>query len=367
MGAGMVVGVDAGATTTRCVVATLDGAVVGRGVAGGANRNSSGGEMSATLGAALTAALGTVDRARVRLGVLGAAGSAGAGRQAFRAAAVRAWQEAGLTGEVVTVTDLEVAYAAGTPDPDGVLLLSGTGAIAARFAGGVLRRRCDGYGWLLGDEGSAVWIGVRALRAALAALDGRGEPTTLVAAACSHFAIRPGGGEKIAPGGGEETAPGGGEEIVRGGGEKLAPGGGGGLGGLEAGATREDLAQALLAAAFTVPPAQLGRLAPAVSAAAEDGDPVAARICAAAAGRLLHTYDSVGPPPGAVVVLAGSVLLRPGPVSRAVRAGLLTRTGAEPRTALDGAGGAAALAVGRHTGAPVPPVVHARLTGVPEC
>jgi glucosamine kinase len=167
-----------------------------------------------------------------------------------------------------------------------------------------------------------VWIGVRALRAVLAALDGRGEPTVLVGVAYAHFAI-------------DGTEP-------------------------------EDVAQALLAATFAVPPAALGQLAPAVSAAAEDGDPVAARICATAAGRLLHTYDSVGPPPDAVVVLAGSVLLRPGPVSRAVRSGLVSRTGAVPRMALDGAAGAAALAVGRLTGSPVAPVVHARLTGSPH-
>jgi N-acetylglucosamine kinase-like BadF-type ATPase len=320
MSAPLVVGVDAGATTTRCVVAALDGTVLGRGAAGGANRNSSGGEVSTALAEALTAALGTVDRRTVRLGVLGAAGSSGAGRAAFRAAAAEAWRRAGLTGELVTATDIEVGYAGGTADPDGVLLLSGTGALAARFAGGVLHRRCDGYGWLLGDDGSAVWIGVRALRAVLAALDGRGEPTTLVDAACAHF-------------------------------------------GIAAGPATEDVAQALVAAGFAAAPAALGRLAPAVSAAGEAGDPVAGRICAAAAGRLLHTFDSVEPPPGAVVVLAGSVLLTPGPVGRAVRAGLRARTGGEPRRALDGAAGAAALAVARLTGAPVAPVVHARLTG----
>ncbi|GAA4604341.1 BadF/BadG/BcrA/BcrD ATPase family protein [Actinoplanes octamycinicus] len=312
----MVIGVDAGATTTRCVVATLDGVVAGRGRAGGANANSSGGEISATLGMALAAALDTVDRTAVRFGVLGAAGSAGAGRERFRAAARQAWREAGLGGEMATVTDLEVAFAAGTAQPDGVLLLAGTGALAARFRDGVLERRCDGYGWLLGDEGSAVWIGVRALRAALAALDGRGEPTTLVTTMRAYFNIEA--------------------------------------------ATGEEVAQALLHQAFAVPPAELGRLAPLVSEAAHD--PVAARICARAAGKLLHTYDSVGPGEG-VTVIAGSVLLNPGPVSRAVRAGLLARTATPPRPALDGAAGAAALAVGRLTGTPVPPVVHARLTG----
>ncbi|BCY08530.1 N-acetylglucosamine kinase [Actinoplanes sp. L3-i22] len=317
----MVIGVDAGATTTRCVLATLGGVVVGRGTAGGANRNSSAGKVAETLWTALTEALGKTDRAAVGLGMLGGAGSSGAGREAFRTAAQRAWQDAGLRGEVVTVTDLEVAYAAGTAAPDGVLLLSGTGALAARFSGGELRKRCDGYGWLLGDEGSAVWIGVRALRAVLAALDGRGEPTSLVEAARRHFHVA-------------------------------------------ASLPAEDTAQALLAAAFAVAPAELGRLAPTISAAAdEEKDPIAVRICAAAADRLLHTFDSVQPPPGAVPVLAGSVLLNDGPVSRAVRAGLLARTGTEPRPARDGAAGAAALAIARVTGAPVSPVVHSRLTG----
>jgi N-acetylglucosamine kinase-like BadF-type ATPase len=340
MGRSLVVGVDAGATSTRCVVATLDGLVVGRGAAGGANRNSSGGQVSETLGTALAAALSGVDGTAVRLGVLGAAGSAGAGRAAFRAAATQAWTRAGLGGEVVTVTDLEVAFAAGTADPDGALLLSGTGALAARFAGGELVRRCDGYGWLLGDEGSAVWIGLRALRAVLAALDGRGEPTALVEPAAERLGIgRPGGSSRSVGG-----------DLVE-------------FGRLSR-AQREELAQAVVAAGFARPAAELGLLAPVVSAAADAGDPVARRIADAAAGKLLRTFDAVAPPGvGGVVVLAGSVLLTPGPVARAVRDGVLARTGALPREAVDGAGGAAALAVARLTGGPVPAAVHARMTG----
>ncbi|MEV6492800.1 BadF/BadG/BcrA/BcrD ATPase family protein, partial [Actinoplanes sp. NPDC051633] len=287
----LVVGVDAGATSTRCAVATLDGRIVGRGVAGGANQNSSGVSLAASLGAALEAALSSVEGRDVRLGVLGGAGSAGAGREGFRAAATAAWRRAGLPGAPVTVTDLEVGYAAGTASPDGVLLLAGTGALAARFTGGVLARRVDGYGWLAGDEGSAVWIGIRALRAALAALDGRGEPTVLVEAVRTGLGVPPGHGE--------------------------------------------DLAQALLAAGFAIPPAALGRLAPAVSAA--EDDPVARRIRDGAVAKLLHKLDTIAPPPGAAVVLAGSVLLSPGPIARAVRAGVAERTGIEPSEAADGA------------------------------
>jgi N-acetylglucosamine kinase-like BadF-type ATPase len=315
----LVVGVDAGATTTRCVVATVDGSIVGRGAAGGANHNSSGGDIAERLRAAMDQALSDIDRRAVAAGVLGAAGSAGAGRAIFGTASAVAWHDLELNGDAVAVTDLEVAFAAGTAATDGVLLLSGTGALAARFAGGGLARRCDGYGWLLGDEGSAVWIGLRALRAVLAALDGRGEPTALVGPAAEMFALAAG--------------------------------------------TDEETAQALLSAAFACPPAELGRLAPQVDVAAEQGDPVARRIVAAAAAKLLHAFDTVEPRPGQAVVLAGSVLLSPGPVARAVLAGLAERAVDGVQQARDGAAGAAALALARLTGSPLPPDVHARLTG----
>jgi glucosamine kinase len=325
----LVVGLDSGGTTTRCVVATLDGRIAGRGLAGGANQRSSGGHPADPIGTALAAALSTVDPSAVRLGVFGAAGAGTAGRAGFAAAAAAAWQRAGLTGDLVTVTDLEVGFAAGTASPDGALLVAGTGAVAARFADGVPVRRCDGYGWLLGDEGSAVWIGVRALRAALAALDGRGEPTALVAAVCARLDVRPPPWDAAA-------------------------------------GQRDDVAQALLAAAHAAPPAAHGRLAPAVGAAADAGDAVARRITGAAAARLLDTLTTVEPAPGAPIVFCGSVLLSPGPVARAVRAGVLERLGAEPIPALDGAAGAATIAITRLRGEPVPATVHMRLTHEPS-
>ena len=74
-------------------------------------------------------------------------------------------------------------------------------------------------------------------------------------------------------------------------------------------------------------PAELGRLAPLVSRAAESGDPVADRITAAAVRGLLQTLATVYDGADAVdadtyrgtVVLAGSVLLQPGPISSGVR------------------------------------------------
>lgn len=321
----LVVGVDAGGTSTRCVVATVDGAIVARGRAGGANPRSSGGPPSEALTAALQLARTGIDASNVALGVVGLAGAGAAGRAAAQEAAELAWREVGLAGRVELATDLEAAFAAGTPSGDGLLLLAGTGAAAAAFQGGVVRHRCDGYGWLLGDEGSAVWLGREALLAVLAAIDGRGRPTSLTAAVTTDLV---------------GTAP----------------------------PDPDEHAQSLIGAAYARPPASLGHLAPLVSAASTAGDEVAKALVARAAGRLLHSLAAVNErtdlhnaPP--TVVLAGSVLLSDGPVARLVRAGVKERFGVEPLEARDGAAGAAALAIARLTGRQIPAKIHARLTG----
>jgi N-acetylglucosamine kinase-like BadF-type ATPase len=368
----LLIGVDAGATATRCVVATPDGTVLARGGAGGASQRSSGGHPAEALTAALRAALSEVEPGRVAVGVVGSAGAGAAGYAATRDAVRASWRAAGLTAEAVVVTDLEVAFAAGTPASTGLLLAAGTGAVSAAFAGGAVVRRCDGYGWLFGDEGSAVWIGLAALRAVLAALDGRAGPTALTGPVCAALTGGSGtaAGGKLTGGSGEVAAPAGRSGGPVGG--IGGPAGGndesvGGVDGLVAYGAAEARAQALVGAGYARPPADLGRLAPLVGDAAVAGDAVARGIVAEAAARLLHTLSVVRPlAAGGPVVFAGSVLLSPGPVADAVRAGVRERFGVDPVAARDGAAGAAALAISHHLGRPVPPEVHRRLTHEPD-
>lgn len=173
-----VVGIDAGGTKTRCVVLTLGGALAGSGTGPGANPNS-GGDTAGALTTALREALGDLDRTLILTGVFGIAGAGSAGRPAAVTAARQAWQAVGLRGSPAVVTDIAVAFAAGTSEPKGIVVFSGTGAGAAVISDGTIVQRADGYGWLVGDEGSAVWLGKEAVRAALAAYDGRGSPTLL--------------------------------------------------------------------------------------------------------------------------------------------------------------------------------------------
>jgi N-acetylglucosamine kinase len=80
----------------------------------------------------------------------------------------------------VLTSDAEVALWGALPDGEGVAVVAGTGSIAlAREAAHGRQARSGGYGYLLGDDGSAFWIGREAARMVLAAAEGRGPPTHL--------------------------------------------------------------------------------------------------------------------------------------------------------------------------------------------
>jgi N-acetylglucosamine kinase-like BadF-type ATPase len=89
---------------------------------------------------------------------------------------------ASLVGPDVAVEvthDAKAALYAGNAAGCGVVLISGTGSIAYGRNDQGAEARCGGWGYLVGDEGSAVWIGQEGLRAASYDHDGRGSPTRI--------------------------------------------------------------------------------------------------------------------------------------------------------------------------------------------
>ncbi|MFI7018554.1 BadF/BadG/BcrA/BcrD ATPase family protein [Streptomyces sp. NPDC050164] len=186
----LVIGLDAGGTRTRAVLAAAeDGRPVGEGAAGPGNALTVPvPQLTEHLAEAVGRAVPESVRDRVVAVAGGFAGATDAadepGRRNALAALTAALRRLGIdAGPPVIGSDIEAAFASapGTP-ADGLALVAGTGAVAMRITGRRGTATVDGDGWLLGDDGSGFWIGRAAVRAALRMADGRGAPTVLAEA-----------------------------------------------------------------------------------------------------------------------------------------------------------------------------------------
>jgi glucosamine kinase len=302
------VGMDAGGSRSRAAV--LDATGVLRGAAQGPGANPVSHALDRAfdaLAATLRAAIAGHPVDDVRGLVLGLAGAGTTGADAVAARIADLARAAGLTCPTHVVGDVVTAFAAGTAEPDGTVLVSGTGATAARIAAWREVEVTDGHGWLVGDDGSGFWLGREAVRAALAALDGRGGATALLPAVTGALL-----GTPLSPGAGRTAA----ERVV--------------------------------AAVHRDPPIALARLAPLVSTAAAAGDGVAAGIAARAADALVAAVTVVRTDAESTpIVLAGGVVTADTPVAGRTRAALEEHWPGCVRVAGDPARAAARLAAVR--------------------
>jgi N-acetylglucosamine kinase-like BadF-type ATPase len=317
----LVLGLDIGGTTSRALLADLDGHRLGSGTAAGGNPTAhQASEAFAAVESALRAALDGVDPTRVAVAVVGMAGVGRLAEPEVRDRFTDMWQRVGLACPYQAVPDAVVAFAAGSADAHGTVLLAGTGAIAAQVRDRQLGRVADGHGWLLGDLGSGFWIGREAVRAALAHLDGWAGPSEVVRRLLADLL-----GEVPAPSRRSVVA------VVN--------------------AVRRD------------PPVALARFAPLVCEAAGGSDPVARDIVARAAGHLVDSATRVRTTGAtAPLVLAGGLLVSGTPLSTEVRA-RAARCWPDAAVALAGDGAAAAAWLAALSLPDPPPhaALHARL------
>ncbi|HEY0869075.1 MAG TPA: BadF/BadG/BcrA/BcrD ATPase family protein [Acidothermaceae bacterium] len=83
-----------------------------------------------------------------------------------------------VTGvDVVVVDDTEATLVGAFGHGPGIVVIAGTGSNALGRNREGRSARAGGYGFLLGDEGSAYWFGSQAVRAALHSSDGTGPKT----------------------------------------------------------------------------------------------------------------------------------------------------------------------------------------------
>ncbi len=288
---------DVGGTNTRCLAVTDGGAVLGFGKAAGGNPNAVGAEAAAhNILLSARQALGRAARSDSEnssadpqlLAETALLAMAGAAHGGLNRSVADLLEREGLARTVSFRSDMLAAYVSGTMNRTGVVLASGTGAVASAVDNWDIVDFSDGAGWLVGDYGSGFWLAQEGLRAAVNDLLGRGRPTALT--------------QNLAA-------------VLVG---TLSP-------------DRSTVYRELLAEVYRDRPVSLARVAPMVMSTAEDGDPIALDIVERAARELLITLDSVVQRANRestehlTVVLAGSILDPSSPVGQRVRAELTTR------------------------------------------
>lgn len=80
--------------------------------------------------------------------------------------------------EVAVAHDATTSYLGALGDQPGVVIAAGTGVVTLAV-GAEQVARVDGWGYLIGDAGSAFWIGRAGMEAAMRGYDGRGQLTRL--------------------------------------------------------------------------------------------------------------------------------------------------------------------------------------------
>lgn len=171
------VGIDAGGTRTRAVLADGAGGLRARAAAGPGDYQRLGPR-------------GVVERVRELYDQLGldaqtarsvclCAGVAGAGRPDDQARLMRAFQSAGLGSRIRVVSDARAALEGAHGGGPGIVAISGTGSIVIGRNGLGQEARAGGWGPALGDEGSAYGLVMSGVRAVLRAADGWAPATAL--------------------------------------------------------------------------------------------------------------------------------------------------------------------------------------------
>jgi len=117
-------------------------------------------------------------------------GSAGAGRQEEQRILREYVKAIGIKGNIVITNDAEIVIAEATGGREGVVVIAGTGSIAYGIGKNGERVRVGGWGHMVGDEGSAYYIGLKAIKAALRCYDGRDPYTELLPMLMEEIGIK---------------------------------------------------------------------------------------------------------------------------------------------------------------------------------
>ncbi|MEA3336736.1 MAG: BadF/BadG/BcrA/BcrD ATPase family protein, partial [Chloroflexota bacterium] len=154
----LVCGIDGGQTSTRCVLANRQGEVLGHGQSLPLTHlDASGGRER--FGKSITQALqdawadARLEPLSLAALVVGATGIVAGTREAESAKTILA--DLVQSRAVHVCSDAKIALAGAHGGSPGIVIIAGTGTIAMGIDGNSRVARAGGWGWLIGDDGSA--------------------------------------------------------------------------------------------------------------------------------------------------------------------------------------------------------------------
>ena len=193
-----VLGLDGGGTKTVCILMDDTGQVIGRGEAGPSNYQSVGKEAAfLSIQSAISEAMASTGRVKVEAICLGLAGvDRPADIQVAHSFVEQLKSSNSLPvtwalqpSNIVICNDALIALVGGVGHDVGIVAIAGTGSIIFGRNHQGCTKRVGGWGYILGDEGSAYHIAVQGMRAALRAYDGRSEQTILQERIREHLGL----------------------------------------------------------------------------------------------------------------------------------------------------------------------------------
>lgn len=184
----MLLSVDGGATkTVAIIVDEKNDRIKGIGVSGPSNFVSAGPKLAeknlkSAVSDALNGASETLDS--VQNGIFGIAGIGDSSKDTN--IGVKIIDKITNRGDFIKMNDGEPAYKLANLNDEGIVFAGGTGSVCFYLLNNKLNR-VGGWGWFIGDDGSASWIAKRALNMATKEFDNIIEEKYLVAASEKYF------------------------------------------------------------------------------------------------------------------------------------------------------------------------------------
>lgn len=178
------IGIDGGQTSTKCVITTRALRVVGEGTGSGMVHLAAAdgaARFQAGLREAVQQAWQAMGQSPQPVAAM-AMGLTGVDAEPEAERAVALAHEIVDCARIQASNDALTALVGAHGGQPGIIVISGTGAIALGRDANGRTARSGGWGWLIGDEGSAMAIGRNGLNAATHAFDGTGPTTLLVEA-----------------------------------------------------------------------------------------------------------------------------------------------------------------------------------------